>query len=454
MKEVDLENVARPELRKYIEREIFPQYAQNDLGHRLDHIEYVIRRSLKFAKQAGADSEMAYVVAAYHDVGHHIDAKHHEKVSGEILRNDEKLREFFSAEEIEAMAEAVEDHRSSAENEPRNIYGKIVATADKNVLMELPLKRTYAYRIYHCPNASLEEVIEESRRHLVKKYGEGGYAVEKSYFDDPDFEAHLKELRKLTNDVEKFRKEFIRVNKLERSAELSAQYEKFLEKVDPDLREYVEMEIFLEYAKNDKAHGVLHVREVVRRAFVLDEEFGLGLNPDMIFAVAVCHDRGKYIDSERHEEIAAEKFLADEKMKEFFSEEQRKMIAEAIADHRSSKEDEPRSVYGKLISSADRNTRVEMVFIRSFFVAKVRMPEEKIEDYLDFTIQRLRKRYSEENPEAMYFEDEEYQKFLMEMRELLTNKDEFKRRYVEVNQIASRENRVKDEIGVTEGLWR
>lgn len=454
MKEVDLGKMIRLELRDYIETEIFPQYAQNDLGHRLDHIEYVVRRSLKFAKQAGADLEMAYVVAVYHDVGHHIDAKHHEKVSGEILRNDEKLREFFSMEDIETMVEAVEDHRSSSEREPRNVYGKIVATADKNVLMELPLKRTYAYRIYHCPNASLEEIIEESRQHLVEKYGENGYAVEKSYFKDAEFEAHLKELRKLTSNAEEFRKEFIRVNKLERSAELMAQYEKFLENVNPKLREYIEGKIFPEYAKNDKAHGVLHVREVVRRAFVLDEEFNLGLEPDMIFAVAACHDRGKYIDSERHEEIAAEKFMADEKMKDFFSEEQRKTIAEAIADHRSSKEDEPRSVYGKLISSADRNTRVEMVFIRSFFVAKVRMPDEKVEDYLDFTVRRLRKRYSEESPEAMYFEDEGYRKFLVEMRELLADEEKFKRKYVEVNQIVSRENCVKDEIGVTEGLWR
>ena len=77
---------------------------------------------------------------------------------------------------------------------------------------------------------------------------------------------------------------------------------------------------------------------------------------------------GKYIDHKRHHLIAAEKFMEDEGMRQFFTDDERKVIKEAIEDHRSSKEDEPRSVYGKLISSADRNTTIEMVFIRSFIV--------------------------------------------------------------------------------------
>ena len=120
-------------------------------------------------------------------------------------------------------------------------------------------------------------------------------------------------------------------------------------------------------------------------------------------------------------------------MKKFFTDEERIIIKEAIEDHRSSKEDEPRSVYGKLISSADRNTRIEIVFIRSFFVAHERNPEAVIEDYLDFTIKRLSKKYDEENPENMFFEDETYKIFLQDMRALLKQEDEFKRRYCEVN---------------------
>ncbi len=73
---------------------------------------------------------MVYTVAAYHDLGHHIDGKNHEKVSAEMLLADENLREFFSEEEIRIMTEAVYDHRASMEGEPRSIYGKIVSSAD------------------------------------------------------------------------------------------------------------------------------------------------------------------------------------------------------------------------------------------------------------------------------------------------------------------------------------
>ena len=75
------------------------------------------------------------------------------------------------------------------------------------------------------------------------------------------------------------------------------------------------------------------------------------------------------------------------------------------------------------------------------------MPETNIEEYLDYTIQRLSKKYDEENPENMFFEDETYKVFIQDMRALLKREEEFKNRYCEVNHIVSRANRVKEEQG-------
>ena len=216
------------------------------------------------------------------------------------------------------------------------------------------------------------------------------------------------------------------------------------------IRAYVEDKIFPQYDKNDKAHGIVHIREVIRRSFALNDTLKLGLDHNMIFAIAACHDLGKYIDHETHEKIAAQTFYEDENMKQLFSEEERTIIKDAIEDHRSSKEDTPRTIYGQLISSADRNTRIEIVFIRSFFVAHERMPETIIEEYLDYTYKRLSKRYGEENPENMFLEDETYRIFLADMRKLLQNEEEFKNKYCEVNHITSRENKVMDEQGEVE----
>ena len=228
------------------------------------------------------------------------------------------------------------------------------------------------------------------------------------------------------------------------------EYEYYTKDVKKELKDYIEKNVFPKYEPNDKAHGIIHILEVIRRSFALNDTLKLNLDKNMVYTIAACHDIGKYINSDIHEKIAAEEFIKDENMKAFFDDEKRNVIKEAIEDHRSSKEDTPRSKYGMLISSADRNTRIEIVFIRSFFVAKAKMPEYNIEEYLDYTIKRLSKRYSEENPENIFYEDEIYRIFLKDMRQLLKNEQEFKKLYCDVNHIKYRNSKVKDESGATE----
>lgn len=206
----------REELKKYIEENIFTSYDKNEDGHKLDHIMYVIDRSFMFASRVpDVNLEMVYVIAAYHDIGHYIDAENHEKVSGEMLLKDKNLRRFFTDEEIKIMSEAVCDHRASSKNEPRSIYGKIVSSADRNVLVEIPLKRTYSYRKVHSPNSTLDEIIEESRQHLLDKFGKKGYATTKMYFEDDDYKKFLEDITVLASNEEEFKRRFLEVNGLE-----------------------------------------------------------------------------------------------------------------------------------------------------------------------------------------------------------------------------------------------
>ena len=113
------------------------------------------------------------------------------------------------------MSEAVSDHRASSKNEPRSIYGKIVSSADRNVLIEVPLKRTYSYRKKHSPNLSLDEIIEESRSHLLDKFGKNGYATTKMYFEDEDYKKFLEDITELASNKEEFKRRFLEVNGLE-----------------------------------------------------------------------------------------------------------------------------------------------------------------------------------------------------------------------------------------------
>lgn len=441
-----------PQLRHYVETIIFPQYAQNDWGHNVDHIKYVIRRSLNFAttlpKSSQINFDIVYTVAAFHDLGHYIDSVHHEKISAQLLRQDETIANFFSPAEITVIAEAIEDHRSRLDHPARSIYGKIVSSADCNINIDAMLRRTFAYRVRNFTELTLDGTIEESRQHLYRKYGVDGYACNKMHFDDPEFFAAIAKLQKLVNNQKLFLQRYLKVNHLERSYQLEHELADYLKAVDSDLRQYIEQQIFPQYIQNDKAHGILHIREVIRRSFLLNQTFALGLNPNLLYAIAAYHDLGKHIDSDRHEFISAKLFQQDPIMPKFFSDVERAIAAEAIEDHRSSKFNHPRSTYGRLISSADRNTRVEMVFVRSFFVGKDRQPKAKVADFLEDTHARLSKRYGSDEPENMFYADDEYQNFLVSMRQLLENKAAFCNKYCEVNQIISREHTLAEENGV------
>lgn len=191
------------DLKCYIEEKIFPQYSKNEQAHNIEHIKYVINRSFKFADTLGnLNYNMVYTIAAYHDIGHYIDSKKHEIVSGDIMAKDENLKKFFSDEELKIIKEAIEDHRASAENEPRSIYGKIVSTADRNNTVEACLRRSYTYGKKLEPNFTDEEIFERAYKHLKMKFGENGYA--KFFFKDEEYESFLKDIRELLLDKKLF----------------------------------------------------------------------------------------------------------------------------------------------------------------------------------------------------------------------------------------------------------
>lgn len=200
------------ELEKYIKKKIFPLYLNNDGGHDINHIKYVINRSLNFASMIdNINLDMVYVIASYHDVGEGIDRKNHERVSSDMLRNDFELRKYFNDEEINIMCDAVLEHRASLNREPRSIYGKIVSSADRNTDVNDILYRTYEYVLKHRGYLEIDEIINRAYNHITDKFGIDGYACNKMYFDDEEYTLFLKEIRNLLNDKEKFKEKYLLV---------------------------------------------------------------------------------------------------------------------------------------------------------------------------------------------------------------------------------------------------
>ena len=202
-------------LQAYIESAILPRYKGFDPAHRTDHALQVIAESLKLAKHYEVDERMVYTIAAYHDIGLCEGRERHHLVSGRMLRSDEHLRKWFTEEEIEVMAQAVEDHRASLDHAPQSIYGRIVAEADRLIEPMTVLLRTVQYGLSHYPELSKEQHYQRYCEHLQEKYAEGGYL--KLWIPESDNAARLAELRALIADEARKRDAFEQIYVEERT---------------------------------------------------------------------------------------------------------------------------------------------------------------------------------------------------------------------------------------------
>lgn len=193
-------------LKNYIETSILPLYDDFDAAHQRGHVDMVIEQSLEIASELNVDIGMVYATAAYHDTGLTANRKTHHLVSGKIVREDMQLRDWFSEEQIETMAQACEDHRASSDHEPRSIYGKIVAEADCFIDPDTIILRTVQYGLGNYPELDKKGHWQRTIDHLHEKYAEGGYL--RLWFENSPNAARLNALREIIKKERLLRKKF------------------------------------------------------------------------------------------------------------------------------------------------------------------------------------------------------------------------------------------------------
>lgn len=193
-------------LLSYIQQQIIPRYDNFDQAHQRDHAEMVIAQSLQIAAPLQVDMDMVYAIAAYHDTGLIAGREHHHQVSAQIILEDQQLRQWFTEEQLQVMADAVEDHRASATNPPRTIYGRIVAEADRFIDPHTIIRRTVQYGLDHYSQLDKEEHFHRTLTHLHEKYGRNGYL--KLWFPESPNAARLEDLRQIIDDPARLRSVF------------------------------------------------------------------------------------------------------------------------------------------------------------------------------------------------------------------------------------------------------
>ncbi len=186
------------EIMNFVEREILPRYNAFGRSHGLIHVQRVIANALELVPTTGADINMAYVIAAYHDLGMEGPRAIHHVTGGKILAADARLRRWFSPEQIRVMKEAVEDHRASASHAPRSVYGMIVAEADRDLDPKVVFLRTIEYGLENYPQYDRKGHWDRFVSHMDNKYGSNGYI--KLWIPNSPNEKRIKVLRDIIAD--------------------------------------------------------------------------------------------------------------------------------------------------------------------------------------------------------------------------------------------------------------
>ena len=161
-------------LQNYIKCNIFPKYDKY-YSHGMIHINSVIYNMLLLADYYNLDKNMAYVIASYHDIGLKVNRENHEYESGKILSNDNELKKYFNNENIQLMKEAVEDHRGSKKERPRNFYGECVSDSDRDFDVRILAKRQIATSIKNYPDLySFDEHFNRCYAYICKRINSSG----------------------------------------------------------------------------------------------------------------------------------------------------------------------------------------------------------------------------------------------------------------------------------------
>lgn len=197
------------DLVEFIETQILPKYAEFDRAHNLEHVTRVIRNALDLVRITGADIDMVYCIAAYHDLGMSGPRAIHHITGGKILAADARLKRWFSAEQIKIMREAVEDHRASASKAPRSLYGKIIAEADRDIDVDTIFRRAIDFGLANYPELDYEHQWQRFRQHMDEKYSVNGYI--RLWIPGSPNERRLNELRNIIAQPQLLRQHFDRL---------------------------------------------------------------------------------------------------------------------------------------------------------------------------------------------------------------------------------------------------
>ena len=163
--------------------------------------------------------------------------------------------------------------------------------------------------------------------------------------------------------------------------------------IDAELKTYIEEKVLPCYEDYEKGHGIGHIRRVIDNSFELIEN--LDVDASMVYCIAAYHDIGIRYGRDDHEITSGRWLFEDKELDRWFSEAEKQLMKEAIEDHRASRKEKPRSIYGCIIAEADRDIDPDKIIERCVSYETSHHPEANYEEAYGYIISHLEEKYGE-----------------------------------------------------------
>ncbi|MBQ2441411.1 MAG: HD domain-containing protein [Paludibacteraceae bacterium] len=183
------------------------------------------------------------------------------------------------------------------------------------------------------------------------------------------------------------------------------------------LEQYIEQHILPQYDAFDGGHKRDHAQMVISESLKLARE--QGVDERMAYTIAAYHDLGLRYDREKHHIHSGEILMADETLRQWFTEEQLQVMREAVEDHRASSKNPPRTIYGAIVAEADRQIDPMLVVYRTMAYSEKMFPDGDFETLYQRSKEHLLEKYAEGGYMHLWLNSERNVQNLEELRAII-----------------------------------
>ena len=194
--------------------------------------------------------------------------------------------------------------------------------------------------------------------------------------------------------------------------------------MDEVLKQYLENHIINLYQQFDLAHQKDHVYKVIEHSLEIAKDYHVNL--DMVYVIACYHDVGMKFGRNDHH-LTGGLFLYDDLyLKNYFSQDEIVIMKEAIEDHRASRQEAPRSIYGKIIAEADRDINPNTIILRTVQFGFKHYPDLSEIEHLQRAFDHIKDKYGPDGYLNLWLETKKNREGLNTIHALLQEPDKLK----------------------------